>query len=246
MDRMIYLAMNGAKQLMQAQTVNANNLANVTTTGFKADLQTYQSLMVDGPSYPSRVYSHSTGSAVNLAAGPIMSTGRDLDIAVRGEGYIAVTGNNDKEAYTRAGNLQITQSGQLLTGRGDAVIGNGGPIIIPPFEKIEIANDGTISIRPLGQNASTLAIVDRIKLVKIPDTQIVKGPGGLLHHKSEPESQADASVRIDTGYLEGSNVSAIGSMVEMISLSRQYEMQVKMMKAADDTTRASEGLLRLR
>jgi len=245
MDRMVYLSMNGAKQLMQAQTVNSNNLANVTTTGFRADLQNSQSVVVDGPSYPSRVYSSTSGFSVNLSPGPVMSTGRDLDVVVRGEGYIAVTAQDGSEGYTRAGNLQVTQSGQLLTGAGEAVIGNGGPIIVPPFEKLEIGNDGTVSIRPLGQDASTLAIIDRIKLVNIPDKQIVKGVDGLLRHASEPESQADARVQLDVGYLEGSNVSAIGSMVEMISLSRQYEMQVKMMKTADETSKAAEGLLRM-
>ena len=246
MDRMIYLSMNGAKRLMQAQSVNANNLANATTTGFRADLQAFRSMPVEGPTYPSRVYSGSTGLATDLSHGPIVSTGRELDVAIRGDGYIAVVTDDGAEAYTRAGSLQISATGQLETSDGHAVLGNaGGPISIPPYEKMEIGPDGTITILPVGQEATTLAVVDRIKLVKIPDEDIAKGVDGMLRHKREPDVPPDASVQIEGGYLEGSNVSMIGSMVEMISLSRQYEMQVKMMSTADQIARAGEGLMRL-
>ena len=245
MDRMIYLAMNGAKNLMQKQAVNSNNLANVNTNGFRADLQTFKSMQVEGPTYPSRVYSDEAGMGVDLTPGPIKSTGRDLDIAIRGEGYVAVQGTDGTEAYTRAGSLRVNEIGQLVTAAGHPVLGNGGPISVPPFEKMEIANDGTITIRPVGQEATTLAVVDRIKLVNVANEDIVKGEDGLLRNSAEPETPADASVQIESGYLEGSNVSAINEMVEMISLSRQYEMQVKMMSSAEENSKAAEGLMRL-
>ena len=246
MDRMIYLSMNGAKRLMQAQSVNANNLANISTTGFRADLQAYKSMPVEGPTYPSRVYSESTGLATDLSHGPVMSTGRDLDVVIRGEGYIAIRGQDDTEAYTRAGNLKVASNGQLQTSDGHPVLGNaGGPVSIPPYEKIEIGPDGTITILPVGQEATTLAVVDRIKLVKIADADITKGVDGLLRHAREPDTPPDGTVQLEAGFLEGSNVSMIGSMVEMISLSRQYELQVKVMSTADEVSRASEGLMRL-
>ena len=248
MDRMLYLSMNGAKRLMQSQSVNSNNLANVSTAGFKADYHVFKSMPVEGPTYPSRVYSESTGLAVDLTPGPVKSTGRDLDIVVRGEGYIAVQSNDaaQTEGYTRAGSLRVNEAGQLVTSSNHLVLGNaGGPISIPPYEKLEIANDGTITILPVGQEATTLAVVDRIKLVKIEDKDVAKGEDGLLRNILEPDTPPDASVQVESGFLEGSNVSGIGAMVEMIALSRQYEMQVKMMSTADEVARAGEGLMRL-
>ena len=142
--------------------------------------------------------------------------------------------------------MQVSAAGQLETSDGQAVLGNaGGPIAIPPYEKMEIGPDGTITILPVGQEATTLAVVDRIKLVKIPDEDIAKGVDGMLRNKREADTPPDATVQLEGGYLEGSNVSMIGSMVEMISLSRQYELQVKVMSTADQIARAGEGIMRL-
>lgn len=245
MDRMLYLSMNGAKQIMRAQAVNAQNLANVNTAGFREDLNAFRALPLTGPGYASRVYSEDVGNGVNLAPGPLMSTGRELDVAVRGEGYIAVQSLDGSEAYTRAGSLQVSNTGQLLTATGHPVMGTNGPIAISPFEKLEVGTDGTISIRPIGQAAAALAVVGRIKLVKIPDQDVMKGADGLLRNGRSTTTPADATITLEAGYLEGSNVSAIGAMVEMISLSRQYEMQVQMMKTANETQRAGEGLMRI-
>jgi len=243
MDRLLYVAMSGARETMQAQTVNTQNLANASTTGFRADLQSFQSLPVNGPGYASRVYGMATDQGIDTSPGSVMGTGRELDVAINGDGWIAVQGPDGNEAYTRAGNLRVDSLGLLRTGAGRPVMGNGAPIAIPPAEKIQIAGDGTISIRPLGQN--TLAVVDRIKLVNPPSTQLQKGADGLVHLKGGDAAEADASVQLQVGALESSNVNTVEAMVNLIQLARQYETQVKMMANAEENDRASAQLMRM-
>lgn len=247
MDRLLYIAMNGAKQVMRAQAVNANNLANVSTTGFRADMMAAQERPVEGPGYKTRVYSESVQSGVDFTEGAIITTGNDLDIAINGEGFLAVQSMDGTEAYTRAGDLRISADGQLFTGSGNPVLGNGGPIALPPFDKLEIGGDGTISIRPVGQEVSSLAVLDRIKLVKPEPDQLERNSEGLLQLKGEGAQTvaADASITIVSGALESSNVNSIASMVSMIEYSRQYEMQIKMMKEADDNAASSMQVMRM-
>ncbi len=244
MDRMIYIAMTGAQQVMRAQAVNANNLANVNTTGFRAQFTAQQQLPVYGPVVPSRAYVEARGTGIDLAPGTLVTTGRALDIAVDGEGFLAVQAPDGTEAYTRAGNLRVTETGQLVTANGHPVLGDGGPIAIPPFQKLEIGADGSISIIPLGQNATTMAVVERIRLVS-PDPGILqKNEFGLLSPMDGSTAPADASIRVVTGVLETSNVDAVGAMTRMIDLARQYEMQVKMMKTAKENDAAAAQLLK--
>lgn len=247
MDRMLYLAMNSAKQTMLSQSVNSNNLANVNTTGFKADLEQFRSMPVYGQGMPSRVYAMAERPATDFNAGSFNTTGRDLDVAVRGEGWIAVQTPEGAEAYTRAGDLRIDATGMLTTGAGHPVMGNnGGPIVVPPSEAIEIGVDGTISVRPIGQGPSVLAEVDRIKLVKPLGDEITKGRDGLMRMKEEgARPPADASVQLVSGALEGSNVNTVDAMVKMIELQRQYEMQVKMMKTAKDNDENLSSIMKL-
>lgn len=247
MDRMLYIAMSGAKQIMRAQTVNANNLANASTTGFRADMIAAQERPVAGPGYKTRVYSEFVQSGVDFTEGAIITTGNDLDVAIKGEGWIAVQAKDGTEAYTRAGDLHINANGQLLTGSDNPVLGNGGPIAIPPFDKLEIGGDGTISIRPAGQEASALAVLDRIKMVKPERNQLEKNSEGLMKMKGEAAQTvtADSSITLMSGSLESSNVNSVASMVSMIEYSRQYEMQIKMMKEADDNASSSMTVMRL-
>ncbi len=245
MDRLLYIAMTGARETMQAQAVNAQNLANASTTGFRADLESFQSVPINGPGYASRVYGVATGQGIDTSSGPVIGTGRDLDIAINGDGWIAIQGPDGNEAYTRAGDLRVDSLGLLQTGTGRPVMGNGAPIAIPPFEKIEIAADGTISIRPLGQGANALAVVDRIKLVNPPSSDLVKGEDGLIHLRNGNPAEADATVEIQSGVLESSNVNTIEAMVNLIQLARQYETQVKMMANAEENDRASAELMRM-
>ena len=245
MDRMLYVAMTGAKNTMLAQAINNNNLANINTTGFRADLASFQSKPIDGAGYPSRINTIVEGTSVDTNPGPLITTGRELDVAVKGDGLIAVQAQDGSEAYTRAGDLQINSAGMLVTGAGFSVLGNGGPIAIPPNEKLEIGADGTISILPIGQTPNTLAIVDRIRLVKAPPEPLIKTDDGLLRPTSTDTLSPDAAVALQSGVLETSNVNGINALANMIELSRHYEAQIKLMKAAEDNDAAGAQLLRL-
>ena len=246
MDRMLYVAMSGAKQIMLAQAVNNNNLANVSTTGFRADLDAFRSMPVFGPGYPSRVYTMTERPGTDMSSGALTTTGRELDVAVNGQGWIAVQAPDGSEAYTRAGDLRVSVNGQLETGAGHPVMGNGGPISVPPFEKFEIGSDGTISILPIGQAPSALAVVDRIKLVNPLQRDMEKGVDGLMRVKnSRGDVPADATVSLAGGVLESSNVNAVEAMVKMIELSRHYETQIKMMRVAQDNDVAATQMMRM-
>ena len=242
---MLYVAMTGAKNIMVAQAINNNNLANVNTTGFRADLASFESMPVEGPGYPARVNAVVEKTSVDMATGPLITTGRELDVAVKGDGLIAVQAPDGAEAYTRAGDLQVNSAGMLVTGAGFPVLGNGGPIAIPPNEKLEIGADGTISILPIGQAPNTLAVVDRIKLVKAPAEELIKTNDGLLRTTAGDNISPDGSVTLQSGVIESSNVNAIDALANMIELSRHYEAQVKLLKAAEDNDAAGAQLLRL-
>ena len=244
MDRMLYLAMNGAKHIMMAQQNNSNNLANANTTGFREDLDTFMSMKVEGPGYEDRTYAVERSVGSNMNPGALISTGNDLDVAIKGEGWFTVQNNQGGEGYTRRGDFKVSSLGFLETGDGKLVMGNGGPISIPPAEKIEIGVDGTVSIIPLGQDANTLAVIDRLKLVNPADSEIEKKSDGLFYAKDGNNLEADAVVSVHTGVLESSNVNSIGAMVKMINHARAYEMQIKVMKAAEDNDTASSRLLR--
>lgn len=246
MDRMLYLAMNGASQIMQAQTIATNNLANISTTGFKADLAQFRSMPVFGPGDPSRVYAMTESPGVDMSSGAITQTGRALDLAIAGKGWFAVQAADGSEAYTRAGDLHVSSAGLLVNGAGRPLLGSSGaPISIPPYEKLDIGADGTITIRPLGQQANVLAQVDRIKLVNPPTGDLVKGEDGLMRLKNGGQAPADGSVSLLSGALETSNVNPVDSMVRIIELARQYETQVKMMSAAKEDDAASDRILQL-
>jgi flagellar basal-body rod protein FlgF len=245
MDKMLYIAMSGAKQTTLAQTVNANNLANVSTAGFKADLAQFRAMPVFGAGMPTRAYAMAERPGVDMNTGALTTTGNELDVAVRGEGWLAVQTADGGEAYTRAGDLRLDSAGMLVTGAGHPVLGNGGPIALPPFEKLEIGTDGTLSIRPVGQGPNVLAEVDRIKLVNPPAAELTKGRDGLFRRMDGNIEPPDGQVQLISGALEGSNVSAVEAMVNMISLSRQYEAQLKMMETAKDNDAASDQLLRM-
>jgi flagellar basal-body rod protein FlgF len=246
MDRMLYVAMTGAKETMRAQTVNNHNLANVSTTGFRADLAAFQSRAVDGSGYASRVYATNGTVGFDKNSGALLSTGRDLDIAVNGDGWIAVQGPDGKEAYTRAGDLKIDPTGALMTATGQPVLSDGGaPINIPPYTSIFFARDGSISVVAQGQTPDTTATVGRLKLVNPPDGQIERGDDGLFRMKDGSVAAADATVKIDSGVLESSNVNTAAAMVNMIELARQFEMQVKAIRSAEENAASASQLMRL-
>lgn len=245
MDEMVYLAMTGARQTETAQAINANNLANVSTTGFRADLHAFSSVPIDGPGVDSRINAVIDSGGTDFTQGSVVNTGRDLDVAVRGDGFIAIQGPDGNEAYTRAGDLRVDEGGLLMTGAGHLVMGDGGPVAIPPHANLVVGGDGSISIQPLGQGPETVSIVDRIKLVNPAHESLEKGPNGLLHLKNGGTAEADAAVTLIPGSLEQSNVNVAKTLVNMIELARQYEMQVNVIKASEENADAAATLMRL-
>jgi len=245
MDRMLYVAMTGAKETLNAQAVNNHNLANASTTGFRAELSAFQSRAVDGSGYASRVYATNASTGWNNQSGALLSTGRDLDVAINGDGWIAVQAPDGTEAYTRAGDLQIDPNGQLTTGAGHPVLGDGGPINVPPYTSIFFARDGSISVVAQGQTPDTVSTVGRIKLVKPADEAVKRGDDGLFRMKDGSSAPADVNVNLTSGTLESSNVNTADAMVTMIELARHFEMQVKAIRNAEENGAASAQLMRL-
>lgn len=245
MDKFLYLAMHGATQSMQAQQTNANNLANVSTTAFKATLDHFQAKPVYGPGHPDRVYTSDQVSGAKFEQGALVTTGRELDIAINGDGWFAVQADDGGVAYSRRGDFHFDSSGLLLNGANQIVLGEGGPITLPQFETLIIGRDGTMSIRATGQAANSLVAVDRLRLVKPDNDQLVRGEDGLFRSRDGIEAPADASVSITSGALEASNVNAVDAMVRMMEYARHYETQVKMMQLASENDQASARLMRM-
>ena len=245
MDRSLYVAMTGATQMMRAQSEVAHNLANADTVGFKAQMSAFQALPVQGPGLPTRINGVALGEGVDMRGGGQIETGRELDVAVQGDGWIAVQSADGSEAYTRAGNLQLTADGLLTDTRGNPVLGDGGPISIPQSSQLNIGADGTISAVPMGQTPDTIAAIGRIKLVNPPANQLALGSDGLMHLAGGGAAGADPAVTVKSGVLESSNVNPSQTLVQMIELSRQYELQVKAIKNADDNAQSATRLLSL-
>lgn len=241
MDRMIYLGMVGAKQTSEVQGLLSNNLANANTTGFRADLEHLTKVPIYGDGQASRVAVQAETPASDFTTSPPITTGRDLDIAIQGDGWIAVQAPDGNEAYTRAGDLQISAGGILTTGAGHPVMGNAGPVALPPVRKIEIGTDGTVSATMLGED--NLVVLDRIKLVRPPQSEMSKGHDGLFHLGPDGEAPPDASVKVISGAIESSNVNAVETLVDMISAARLFELQVKVMKEAENTDAATTKLI---
>jgi flagellar basal-body rod protein FlgF len=243
MDRLIYTAMSGAKHILEQQATVSNNLANANTTGFRAQLDSFRSVPVVGDGLPTRTFVVDATVGADFRAGPIQETGRALDVAVQGEGWIAVERADGSEAYTRNGSLKLNENGMLTTQSGMSVLGDGGPISIPPDVIVSIAKDGTISTVAAGATPGSSAVLGRIKLVNPPQESMVRGDDGLFVVKGGGAADADAGVTLIGGSLEGSNVSVVESMVSMISLARQFELHMNMLKNAENnSTKANEFL----
>lgn len=239
MDRMIYLSMSGAKASMQRQDTLANNLANASTPGFRAELQAFRAVPVQGSGASTRVYALESTPGYNDASGPITSTGRNLDVAVQGNSWLSVQALDGTEAYTRGGSLDVTADGTLVTRSGLQVLGDGGPIQVPQDADISIGGDGTISAKD--RNGRSVAL-GKLKLVT-PETKLERGQDGLFRAEGGDPLGADENARVQDGALEGSNVSAIETMVSMIAAARQFEAQMKMVQTAEQDERAASQLL---
>jgi len=238
MDRMIYLSMSGAKATMQRQDTLANNLANVSTPGFRAELQAFRAVPVQGSGASTRVYALETTTGYDASPGAITSTGRNLDVAARGNAWLTVQALDGTETYTRGGSLEVSADGTLTTRSGLPVMGDGGPLQVPPNTAVSIGADGTVSAK--GSDGRSTS-VGKLKLVT-PEAALTRGEDGLFR-AADGDLQADATARVQDGALEGSNVSPVETMVAMISAARQFEAQMKMLQTAEADEKAASQLL---
>lgn len=239
MDRVIYLAMAGAKAAMQRQDVLANNLANASTTGFRAELTAFRAVPVRGDGASTRVYAIETTPGYNAEPGPVTATGRNLDVALGGRAWLSVQSLDGTEAYTRAGSLEVNAEGTLVTRNGLPVQGDGGPITVPANAAVQIGSDGTVTATIDGAKPQG---VGRLKLVT-PETALLRGEDGLFRAADGNDLAADPTARVQVGALEGSNVGAVESMVAMIAASRQFEQQMKMLSTSQEREQSATRLL---
>ncbi len=245
MDRLIYIAMSGAEHAFNRQAVTAHNLANASTTGYRAEVSAFRALPVFGEGSPTRAFVVDSTVGTNFRPGAIHQTGRNLDVAVQGRGWIAVRAPDGTEAYTRDGSLKISPNGLLQTRNGMNVMGGAGPIAVPPDSAITIAYDGTISTIPAGQRPNAIAVVGRIKLVNPPENQLVRGDDGLFRLKNGGAAPADINVGLVQGALESSNVDPVSALVGMIEQARQYDMEIRLLRTAQNNAQQASRIMSL-
>ena len=245
MDRLIYTAMTGAKHILEQQATNSHNLANATSTGFRAQVDSFRAVPVVGPGLPTRTMVVDSTVAADFTPGAIQTTGRTLDLAVEGKGWFAVSRPDGSEAYTRNGAFKLNENGMLQTANGLMVMGDGGPISIPPDASISIAKDGTISSVSKADTNAAVNIIGRIKLVNPAESSLVRGGDGLFQLQNGQPADADANVSIVSGALESSNVNVVDAMVNMISLARQFDTQMKLMQNAENNASKASQIFNL-
>jgi len=243
MDRLIYTAMTGASHILNQQATVSNNLANVNTPGFRASIDAFRSVPLQGEGLPTRIFVVDATVGTDFSQGPLQQTGRALDVAVEGKGWIAVQDANGNEAYTRNGSLQMSPNGVLQTRTGLTVMGDAGPLTIPPDTQVTIAGDGTLSTVPTTNQKNGVIVVGRIKLTNPPEAQLVRGEDGLFRTRDGVPAPADANVRLVGGSLEGSNVNTVEAMVNMITLARQFDTHMKLLQSADDNAKRASTVL---
>lgn len=247
MDRLIYTAMSGASQTLSRQAAVAHNLANVNSTGYRAEEHRLRAVQVQSNAQQkglaTRAFAVDASNHTDYTPGPIIVTGRPLDMAVQGRGWIALQLPDGSEAYTRNGSFEVNVNGVVQTRGGLPVQGDGGPIAIPPEVKVSVGVDGTISAVPESGAQNTVSVIGRVKLVNPPEADLVRGEDGLFRMRDRTAASTDESITVAAGSLEGSNVNPAEQMVTMISLARQFEMQMKMLSTADANDRAATQIL---
>ncbi|HXU93137.1 MAG TPA: flagellar basal-body rod protein FlgF [Gallionella sp.] len=246
MDRLIYTAMTGASHVLQQQAAVSENLSNANTPGFRATLSTFRAVPLVGEGLPTRTFVVDSTAGSDFTPAAYQPTGRELDVAVNGAGWLAVQGPDGKEAYTRNGSFQVTPNGVLQTRTGLNVVGDAGPITIPPDTEVTISKDGTISTVPTNPTqATSVVVVGRLKLVNPEPAQLDRSGDGLFRLKNGTTAAADAKVEVASGNLEGSNVNTVEAMVSMISLARKFDMQMKMLQSADNNSQRASQIMSL-
>lgn len=244
MDRAIYTALGAASASLDRQAVTANNLANASTPGFRAQLAAYRAVPIEGPSLPTRTLVSTSTPYNDTTMGTISQTGRNLDVALPQDGWLAVQMPDGREGYTRNGAIQVDAEGQLRV-RGYPLMGDGGPLTVPPQAEITIAPDGTLSALGAGDEANAIAQVGRLKLVSATNMQLRHGDDGLFHNPAATPLPQDPALTLTPGALEGSNVSPVNAMAEMISNARSFDMQMKTIANIDDNAKRANQLLSL-
>ena len=239
MSTMIQLAMSGARETMMAQAVNSHNLANAGTPGFRADLIKFSEAYQTEAGRPRML------NAIDTSDGGQRVTGRALDVAINGDGWMAVESADGSEAYTRRGDLRVDSVGQLTNGAGQKIMGNGGAVSLPPYSQLSIGSDGTISIVPLGQGPEATAVVDKIRLVKLANDELYKDEAGELRLPETEVAEPDSELSLVSGALESSNVNPIEAMVKMIDLARRFESQIKMMQTSEENQQAMTSVMKI-
>lgn len=245
MDRMIHTSLSAMRSAMARQTTTANNLANANTVGFRAEFATSRALWLRGGEFQGRAPTSGEVVAADMRSGAVTQTGRELDIALNGDAMLAVQADDGSEAYTRRGDLMVSQSGLLTTGDGVPVLGEGGPVTLPPADKVQIDADGRLWIIPEGGDATQLQEVARLKLATPAGSDVVKGIDGLFRVRDGGVLPSDPDARVTSGALEQSNVNVSAALIDMIDASRAWETQIKLLGQARDLDSASADLMRL-
>lgn len=245
MDRMIYTAMTGAKHILEQQATTSHNLANATSTGFKSQVDSFRAVPVLGPGLATRAFVVDSTAGADFNPGAIQATNRDLDVAVQGKGWLVVQRADGSEGYTRNGSLKVSENGILQTANGLTVMGDGGPISIPPDVTISIAKDGTVSSISNDTLPGPANSIGRIKLVNPAEANLTRASDGLFVTKDGVAADVDINVNLVNGALEGSNVNVVDAMVSMISLARQFETQMKLLQTAENNANKASQLLNL-
>ncbi|WP_230969127.1 flagellar basal-body rod protein FlgF [Nitrogeniibacter aestuarii] len=243
MDKLIYIAMTGAKHTLGQQAAVSHNLANADSTGFREEMHRFRSVDVTNSPLPSRAFVVDASVATNFSEGPIKFTGRTYDVAIQGRGFFAVQGADGAEGYTRDGSFQLSPEGVLLTRSGRPVIGDGGPITIPPDNEIVIGKDGSISAIPATGDKNAVNVVGRLKLVNPDEATLERGEDGLFRVAGGAPAPLDENVQVAGGYLEGSNVNVVDQMTNMISVQRQFEMQMQVLRRAESNDQTATKIL---
>jgi flagellar basal-body rod protein FlgF len=243
MDRVIYVAMSGAKQTLGQQGTVSHNLANASTTGYRAQTSAFRAVEVFGDGLRTRSFVLDSTPGADYTPAPVQHTGRELDVAIEGRGWIAVQLPDGSEAYTRNGSLQVSVNGVLQTRSGLSVMGDGGPIAVPADTNVTIGRDGSVSTVPTGGRPTQMTPIGRLKLVDPPESELVRGDDGLFRLRGGAPAEPDARVKVQGGALEGSNVNVVDAMVSLIALSRQFDMQMKLLQNADANERQASQLL---
>ena len=245
MDRLIYTAASGAKHILEQQATTTHNLANVSTTGFRAQVDAFRAVQVEGGALPTRAFVVDSTVGADFSSGPLQATGRDLDVAVKGKGWLALQMPDGTEAYTRNGALQMNPNGVLQSAGGFTIAGDGGPITVPPEVTVAIGGDGTISTIATTTKPGAPTVLGRLKLVNPPESDLVRGDDGLFRLKNGAAAPSDPLVAVAGGMLEGSNVSPVESMVNMIALARSFDTQMSLMKNAENNAAKATQILAL-